>query len=410
MRNYIQLSSRLVIALSLSLAAISSHAIAQQDGFGVDDFTAPQPTPLDIAIDSLHQAKTEPQRKLRLAEVRSKLSAQYDSYLAVNEAELKEMEQRLKNLRVQLKRRADAKDYLVDFELKRISNEAQGLTWPGRGGPGNAFGGGFDDGYGDGYGGLGMGDISGNHLTGKSTVRKRDQWLKKLLNEQAKMPTPDALKGPPARAGYSETEKLNDLKQIVLACLNYESMHQRLPSNIVAIDGTPLLSWRVAILPYIDEYTQNLYTKFRLNESWDSEHNKALLAKMPPIFKSLEDSDTNTCLLGFEFEGAMFEPDMKMTFGGITDGTSNTLYIIEAAADLAVEWTKPSDISLKDFEARNPEQLFMNEDGKGRLAMGDASSHAVDLKKIKSQLKNLIQRNDGTALNLDGLEFLKRNK
>src|SRR5262249_29159759 len=44
----------------------------------------------------------------------------------------------------------------------------------------------------------------------------------------------------------------------------------------------PLLSWRVAILPYIGQ--RALYQRFRLNEPWDSKHNKKLLAQMPKVF------------------------------------------------------------------------------------------------------------------------------
>jgi len=39
------------------------------------------------------------------------------------------MEQRLKNLRNQLERRRSAKELLVELELKRIVNEADGLAW-----------------------------------------------------------------------------------------------------------------------------------------------------------------------------------------------------------------------------------------------------------------------------------------
>ena len=46
--------------------------------------------------------------------------------------------------------------------------------------------------------------------------------------------------------------------------------------------GKPLLSWRVAILPYIEQ--QGLYQKFKLDEPWDSPHNQALLKEMPSTY------------------------------------------------------------------------------------------------------------------------------
>ena len=72
------------------------------------------------------------------------------------------------------------------------------------------------------------------------------------------------------------------MKQIVLAMWNYEDLKKHLPP--VAIrdkNGKALLSWRVAILPQLEQGA--LYNEFHLDEPWDSEHNKALVAKMPAV-------------------------------------------------------------------------------------------------------------------------------
>src|SRR6516165_4525732 len=73
-----------------------------------------------------------------------------------------------------------------------------------------------------------------------------------------------------------------------LACLevalrNYESTYGFLPPAAIAdADGSPLLSWRVAILPFIEQ--DGLYKQIKLDEPWDSEHNKKLIAQMPEIY------------------------------------------------------------------------------------------------------------------------------
>src|SRR5258708_1555931 len=74
------------------------------------------------------------------------------------------------------------------------------------------------------------------------------------------------------------------LRQIMLAMHKYEEANGAFPLQAIAAEGKPLLSWRVALLPYLGE--KELYDQFRLNESWDSEHNRKLLAKMPKIYKS----------------------------------------------------------------------------------------------------------------------------
>src|SRR5262245_36590716 len=83
-----------------------------------------------------------------------------------------------------------------------------------------------------------------------------------------------AIKG--ARGSAQRIQCANNLKQIGLALHNFEAVHSALPPQaIVDEEGEPLLSWRVAILPYIGE--QALYDEFHLDEPWDSEHNLALL-------------------------------------------------------------------------------------------------------------------------------------
>src|SRR5438105_245151 len=74
----------------------------------------------------------------------------------------------------------------------------------------------------------------------------------------------------------------NNLKQIALAWHNYESANGRLPSNEMDNKGKALLSWRVQILPYIEEL--DLYKQFELDEPWDSDNNKKLIDKMPKLY------------------------------------------------------------------------------------------------------------------------------
>src|SRR5205814_6093315 len=86
------------------------------------------------------------------------------------------------------------------------------------------------------------------------------------LLEAIKLP-----EGPPAERMRSA----NNLKQLMLAMHNYHDVYGRFPADIRDKDGKPLLSWRVHILPFIEQV--NLYKQFRLDEPWDSEHNKKLI-------------------------------------------------------------------------------------------------------------------------------------
>src|SRR5439155_26207053 len=67
----------------------------------------------------------------------------------------------------------------------------------------------------------------------------------------------------------------NNLKQIALGIHNFNDSANELPGNSYGQDGKPLLSWRVHILPYVEE--DLLYQQFKLNEPWDSPNNIRLL-------------------------------------------------------------------------------------------------------------------------------------
>jgi prepilin-type processing-associated H-X9-DG protein len=148
----------------------------------------------------------------------------------------------------------------------------------------------------------------------------------------------------------------NNLKQIALAMHNYHDANGRLPAHaIYAKDGkTPLLSWRVAILPYIEQ--DNLYKQFKLDEPWDSEHNKKLIPLIPQVYVSpavLHGGEPGLAHYKvFVGPAAGFDRSPRgRRLVDITDGTSNTLLAVET--NDPVVWTKPDDIPF-DLEKPLP--------------------------------------------------------
>jgi hypothetical protein len=95
-----------------------------------------------------------------------------------------------------------------------------------------------------------------------------------------------------------------------------------------------------------------LYGQFKLDEPWDSPTNKRLLSKMPRVYGTPEAikraGEGKTYYRGFSHPGAVFQrplpgqPPIVLNFGNFTDGTTNTILVVEAGE--AVEWTKPDDI------------------------------------------------------------------
>lgn len=147
------------------------------------------------------------------------------------------------------------------------------------------------------------------------------------------------------REAATRAQSANNLKQIALAMHNYHDTYGRFPPQATYDkNGKPMLSWRVMILPFIEQ--KNLYNRFHLDEPRDSEHNKKLLTIMPKTYRSPQDQESNkeytTYYQGFVGKGTFFEGKQGIRIADITDGTSNTIMIVEASK--AVPWTKPEDL------------------------------------------------------------------
>lgn len=160
------------------------------------------------------------------------------------------------------------------------------------------------------------------------------------------------------------------LKQIGLAMIQHEDVTGLLPAAITDADGKPLLSWRVAILPYIEE--KPLYERFHLDEPWDSEHNRGLIPLMPEVYvcPSADMEPGLTTYLLLDGAGAACEPkNLRAGAGGrirglrradIESAAGETIMVVEAPSSRAVEWTRPAELSVSPAEA-----MALETDGRG---------------------------------------------
>jgi len=140
----------------------------------------------------------------------------------------------------------------------------------------------------------------------------------------------------------------NNLKVLALAMHTYHDVYDRFPPAAYRDkSGKPLLSWRVAMLPYVDE--QDLYNRFRLDEPWDSPHNKELIAKIPDVYaprsEQLRAAGKTQYVVPLG-EKTIFSAPEGLPIKEILDGTSNTILIIEADEPQAVIWTRPDDLAV----------------------------------------------------------------
>ncbi|MEO1496528.1 MAG: DUF1559 domain-containing protein [Planctomycetota bacterium] len=150
-----------------------------------------------------------------------------------------------------------------------------------------------------------------------------------------------------AREAARRNTSLYNVKQLCLALSNYHDVNSHFPPfAITSADGRPLLSWRVAMLPYVGE--QALYDRFALDEPWDSPTNLPLVSQMPEFFLDpsgqLVAASGKTHYLGVVGEDAFFAADLQpRRFATLRDGTATTIAIVQVDDENAVEWTKPAD-------------------------------------------------------------------
>jgi hypothetical protein len=225
---------------------------------------------------------------------------------------------------------------------------------------------------------------------------------------------------------------MNNLKQIGLAFHNYHAQHDRFPSPTMfgGQSGKVPYSWRVALLPLLDQ--QELYKQYNFNEPWDGPTNRALLDKMPAVYAypgldGRPSSTTESAYFVLTGPGTALSTDSPASGAGmaaemeggiaaganaganappaptvpqlslITDGTSNTLLVVEAKR--AIPWTKPEDIPfaadqplprLGGFASRGFDTLFC--DGSVRFILDSIDENV---------LRALITRAGGEIISLD---------
>lgn len=230
-----------------------------------------------------------------------------------------------------------------------------------------------------------------------------------------------------ARVASSETHDMNSMKQFLLALHNFHDINRSFPPAQWGTKGNKGLSWRVAILPFIEENA--LYAQFHHDEPWDSEHNLKLIEKMPAIYRGAANGParavavvTNekvkpadkvdelkyeayrTPYVTLRHADSVFPPDEEKGLGmaKITDGTSKTIAIVRVAPENAVIWTKPDDLNF------DPEKPLAGLVGRaGTILAGFCDGHVQRLTPnpgSEETIKALMTRSGGDAIDMRKLD------
>ncbi|MEM8733669.1 MAG: DUF1559 domain-containing protein [Planctomycetota bacterium] len=180
-----------------------------------------------------------------------------------------------------------------------------------------------------------------------------------------------------AREAARRMQCQNNMRQVALALLNYETTYGSFPpAYTVDADGQPLHSWRTLILPYMEQ--KNLYDQIDLSKPWDDPVNQPFndLTIMTYVCPSTALPPGKTTYVAPIHPQGVFSGSEATKIQDITDGLSNTLLVVEVDEANAVSWMEPNDIDSVLFPTGTAHT------GGGNAALADGAvnfiSDAID--------------------------------
>jgi hypothetical protein len=202
-------------------------------------------------------------------------------------------------------------------------------------------------------------------------------------------------------AAVARGEALDRLKQLAVGMHYHVDARGHMPA-VANFDkaGKPLLSWRVHMLPYVEQ--DALFKEFHLDEPWDSEHNKKLLPKMPTVYRSANkklNEQGKTVFLAPTGKGTAWPGTTGLKYpASFLDGTSNTILFVLADDARAVEWTKPEDLKI---DPDKPHAGLGQRGGKFLVGLADGSVRGLKPTISKETLWGAFTPSGGEVLGED---------
>src|SRR6202011_3192353 len=142
-------------------------------------------------------------------------------------------------------------------------------------------------------------------------------------------------------------------------------------------------------LPYIEQNA--LYMQFKLDEPWDSPHNKKLIPMMPKIYAPVVQlKDVGEGMTFFQVvtgPNTMFNGPKGCKFADVSDGLSNTVMIVEGSEP--VIWSKPDDVLMPRNSKRAP-KLGAQFGDITPLALADGSVRVINRNIKPETLRAMI--------------------
>ena len=203
-----------------------------------------------------------------------------------------------------------------------------------------------------------------------------------------------------AREAARRMQCSNNMKQIGLALWNYESTYKCFPPAFTTdANGKPLHSWRTLILPFMEQ--SNLYSQIDLNKPWDDPVNLPFSNVVIPGYacpSGHTDSPEKTCYQVVVDPSGIFTGANSTKITEITDGTSNTILLVEAESENAVPWMSPNDTDLPTYLTLG-QTIRPNHTGGSNATFADGSIRFLSNGIDPATAKSLISKGGGEPVN-----------
>ncbi len=189
-----------------------------------------------------------------------------------------------------------------------------------------------------------------------------------------------------------------NLQQIGLALMKYRMQHGEYPPAYVAgTDGKPLYSWRVLMLPYMDQ--EALYQKFDKTKAWDSPENKPISDLALDLFQNPNEESKGTSLTDYVAavgDETLFVPPPQKVVDDMN--VSPSTIAVGEIAHSKIHWAEPRDldVSTMSMKLKDPAGTgFSNSSGRKtvNVALADARVLSLHADIDPRTLRELLTRN-----------------
>ncbi len=197
----------------------------------------------------------------------------------------------------------------------------------------------------------------------------------------------------------------NNLKQIALAMHNYHAKHSQLPRAYwLTPSGERTLSWRVAILPFIEQ--QKVFDAYQVDQPWNSEANQLASNVTIPTYWNPGDAKVGkaeTSYMVITGPGTVFEEGRDITFDDCSDGTANTILAVEVMG-AGVKWGQPIDLDIRTmiFKINGGGSQGIGSPWKGGAQVVFVDGHVRFLSNdtLESTLRAMVTRSGGETFEM----------